>query len=1303
MAIVSASWNTGSGDWFASGNWDEPNPNPPPNLLHYVPGAGNDVSIQNNATDGSTLTVSYNGTDTVNTLNSIGAVTLNLSGGSLAILNSSFFNEIDVALGASLAIGGTLSLSQATIAGTVSGDTLRFINGTFNINSGADITASTWLLDYEVGAVNTSTTVLNTDLTYGGNFILQSPYGDVPTLELNGHELTLAGTSSLNGNIDGSGTLKNTGSTTIFSSNVGYDPAAGYAAANALTFDNAGTVTQTDNIILNGTIENDAGATWDITAGSITNGSDANVFANNGLLERTGTDTGTSTIDAAFSSSGMVDVETGTIYVSGGGGDLSGSIKGSGTFIIGGGGNYTFEAGLQTSVDNLSIFDSSTVTLDEDAVYSGTFNLSNGYYDDSTLDLNGHTYELGGISNLGGTVDGGGTLKISGTSTLNEFLTVGGSSVLEDAGTIDNYYALKLGSSANDTAELLIDSGATYNLTGNNIYDGSNGSTLIDNKGTFANTSIYQFTVAPQFVSSGTIDVGSGGITLSGGSTSLGGTVKGSGNLYLYNSTFDTSDATTYDIASGFDPTMGSWTIGSVTASFAADVSYGGYFYTFGDLELNGHTLTLSGTSQASDLDGSASGKGTILVTGSANVDDFTLDGSVVLEDAGNITNVQYLTLGAQVGDTAELLIDAGATYTMQADNDAAIIDGTENVFGPGTTQVVNKGTLAVTNASGAPYDYASISPELSNYGAITIAAGGILSLSGGSTHFGGTVSGAGTLEMNAGSFALDADFAISTAGWTLYSGYYNATDGITLSADLSYGGTFTDYATINLSSYTLTLSGATQLGDAINGPGLVLATGTGDINGLTLSQGASLDISGSYTESGDLTFGDDTSELSITDTGSLTVGGSNSYINIASLSEGDISLSNAGSLDVEGYYAGVNTSILNSGTITVGAQLANFNGSTLANDGTISVLSGGTLDVYGDVAADSGKSGTFDIADHATLSFLGSVASDQTIDFAATGSGTLIFTPDYTGGVGGSPPPIPPAAAIARFASIDSDTIDTYTPPPPAGTFYEAEDFNAAIDNFRSDDTIEVANFSATSATFENGFYTLSDGTRLVTFNFGDDQTASDLSFYTDSNGDTFVETTETPCYCPGTMIATDHGEIAVEDLVIGDHVLAVSGRIRPIKWIGRRDYSGRFILGRKDILPICIEAGALAPNVPARDLWVSPHHALYIDGLLVEAKDLLNDVSIYQADMAEEVTYFHIELDSHDVILADGAWAESYIDDDSRGMFHNAWDYAARYPNETPAEPLYCAPRVEDGPALEKIRERLSARGKSLRDQAA
>jgi microcystin-dependent protein len=189
-------------------------------------------------------------------------------------------------------------------------------------------------------------------------------------------------------------------------------------------------------------------------------------------------------------------------------------------------------------------------------------------------------------------------------------------------------------------------------------------------------------------------------------------------------------------------------------------------------------------------------------------------------------------------------------------------------------------------------------------------------------------------------------------------------------------------------------------------------------------------------------------------------------------------------------------------------------------------------------------------------------------------------------------------------------------------------------------------------------------------------------------------------PCYCAGTRVRTARGHKRVETLKAGDQVRTRSGALRPVKWIGRRSYGGRFIRGNTDILPVCIKAGALADNVPVRDLWISPHHAMYFEdaargGVLIEAKDLVNGVSVMQAEHVKTVEYFHVELDTHDVIVAEGAPSETYVDDDNRAMFHNAQDYHSRYPDAAAASVArYCAPRLDGGYAVEAVRRRIAAR---------
>jgi hypothetical protein len=186
---------------------------------------------------------------------------------------------------------------------------------------------------------------------------------------------------------------------------------------------------------------------------------------------------------------------------------------------------------------------------------------------------------------------------------------------------------------------------------------------------------------------------------------------------------------------------------------------------------------------------------------------------------------------------------------------------------------------------------------------------------------------------------------------------------------------------------------------------------------------------------------------------------------------------------------------------------------------------------------------------------------------------------------------------------------------------------------------------------------------------------------------------TASVACYTPGTLILTPCGEVAVERLAIGDIVVTASREKRRIKWIGHRSYAGRFLAANRNVQPIRFRAGSLGEGLPRRDLRVSPRHAMFLDGLLIPAACLTNGSTITQERGLERVDYLHIELDRHDVILAEGAPSESFLDDDSRGAFHNAAEYADLYP-EAPAPGRFCASLVENGPLLDAIRRRLDGR---------
>ena len=191
--------------------------------------------------------------------------------------------------------------------------------------------------------------------------------------------------------------------------------------------------------------------------------------------------------------------------------------------------------------------------------------------------------------------------------------------------------------------------------------------------------------------------------------------------------------------------------------------------------------------------------------------------------------------------------------------------------------------------------------------------------------------------------------------------------------------------------------------------------------------------------------------------------------------------------------------------------------------------------------------------------------------------------------------------------------------------------------------------------------------------------------------------------CFCTGTRIETGRGSVRVEDLAIGDLVLTASGRSRPVRWIGRRSYSGRFAAGNPDVWPVLIRAGALDDNVPHNDLRVSPKHALLLDGVLVPAVALVNGCTILQTRGGPTIEYVHIELDEHDVIYAEGAPAETFVDDESRSMFHNYGEYVALYGEPAPSEAIYCAPRKDEGVEIDAIRRRLALRAAAAEVLAA
>jgi hypothetical protein len=195
------------------------------------------------------------------------------------------------------------------------------------------------------------------------------------------------------------------------------------------------------------------------------------------------------------------------------------------------------------------------------------------------------------------------------------------------------------------------------------------------------------------------------------------------------------------------------------------------------------------------------------------------------------------------------------------------------------------------------------------------------------------------------------------------------------------------------------------------------------------------------------------------------------------------------------------------------------------------------------------------------------------------------------------------------------------------------------------------------------------------------------------------------TACFRVGTRIATPDGPVAVEDLDPGDEVTTAFGATLTVKWIGHRTVDCRRHPRPWDVMPVRIEAGAFRPGSPCRDLWLSPDHALLVDGVLIPVRYLLNGATILQEE-TDEVTYFHVETQNaageanHTVLLAEGLPAESYLDTGNRRAFANGGGELQLYPDF--ALDIWkragIAPLVLEGQALRAVRHRLAMRAIAL-----
>jgi hypothetical protein len=245
-------------------------------------------------------------------------------------------------------------------------------------------------------------------------------------------------------------------------------------------------------------------------------------------------------------------------------------------------------------------------------------------------------------------------------------------------------------------------------------------------------------------------------------------------------------------------------------------------------------------------------------------------------------------------------------------------------------------------------------------------------------------------------------------------------------------------------------------------------------------------------------------------------------------------------------------------------------------------------------------------------------------------------------------------------------------------------------------------ANFNGNTFSYSGTTLTVTGtgGTKLVMNNLSGTGLTS-ASFKASGNEILIV------CYAAGTHILTPSGEQLVENLAAGDAVLTTAdGTLVPrcIKWVGHRRISLTAHPRPETVAPVRIQRDAFAENVPHADLLLSPDHAVLVDGKLICARQLINGTTIRQDMQCTAIEYYHIELDQHAILLAEGLPAESYLDTGNRGFFSNSARPLVLHPDLTDEsdypsrEAGSCAPFVSEEAIVRPIWQRLADRAATL-----
>ena len=629
--------------------------------------------------------------------------------------------------------------------------------------------------------------------------------------------------------------------------------------------------------------------------------------------------------------------------------------------------------------------------------------------------------------------------------------------------------------------------------------------------------------------------------------------------------------------------------------------------------------------------------------------------GSVSVGTSGLLDNAGTL-VGAVTLAGGSLLNEAGATITSSGVGVAGVSGSAGTVVNDGTIlgTVANVVYLAgggsVTNATSA-----SITGVMVSGAAGTVSNHGMINTTG-----------------NYGVWLYDGGSVTNGAG-ALISGLYNG-----INVDNAVGAVY------NAGSIGETAGNGSAVFLALGGSVTNAANGTiaGGFDGVDLYKAG-----GTVTNFGTISGGTDSVTFQ-TPGGVLVVEAGSTLIGVAAGDGGTLKLGSgtgAGTLSGLGsaFTGFAQYQVVAGATWTLNSSNTIAAGDTLTSDGDLTVA--GTLTNAGMIIGNSATAVAFGGTVDSRLVLAPGYGLTGIAHASTSASDTLELAPGASVGT--------VSGIGSKFVNFGSIAFDT-----GAQWFVSGDTTGLAgtISGLAAGDTIELTGVTATGSSYSNGVLTLEEVNGSATLTLpGNFTTAGFIVTNVAAGADISLAP---PCFVAGTRITTERGAMAVEKLRVGETIPAHDGNgtmgVRRVVWIGHRTVDCRRHPMARMVWPVRITANAFGPGRPHRELWLSPNHAVFVRGVLIPIRLLINGSSIAQIPV-DEVTYYHVELPTHSVLSAEGLPVESYLDAGDKSDFDNSDsliqllpDFATRKDAGWIWETKGCAPLVLHGPKIDGVR---------------